>query len=242
MKAFVVACLFLSFLKTSANADIIYFKDGLKTICQQKAWEEDGQIKCEYDGWVISYPKKDVLRIVKTNPSQNAGSSEKNRQLQQPAKDATATEALSQPEAGGFVFYNPRRHYKYLTDKDSKHRSYAEALQALAEKYDRSPEWIQAHMGATNDLEQIHRNLAESISNRQTVIAKPQAPKIPGIDFYNPRRLFPYWTAKDLKHKSYHEAIRALAEKYGKSTEWVQKNMGNSNDLNEIHEKLKDAK
>ena len=44
-----------------------------------------------------------------------------------------------------------------------------------------------------------------------------------------------------LKHKSYNEAIRTLAEKYGQSMQWVQENMGNSNDLNEIHENLRRA-
>jgi hypothetical protein len=242
VKALVVACLFLSLLIPSVNADIIYFKDGMKTICQQKAWEEDGQIKCEYEGWVITYPIKDVSRIVKTNPTPNVTSSEKNHPVHLPAGDDGPTGESGRPPAGGIAFYNPRRPYKYWTDKNTKHKNYKEAIRALAEKYDRSPEWIQAHMGTTNDLGQIHRNLAGSISDRKTAIASPPVPKMPGIAFYNPRRTFPYWTGKDSKHKSYQEAIRTLAEKYGKSTDWVRKNMGNSNDLNEIHKNLKNAK
>ena len=168
MKVFVVACLFLNFMVSSVNADIIYFKDGMKTICQEKAWEEDDQIRCEYDGWVLTYPKNDVLRIVRTNPSHRGTVSEKNRQVHQPTKDDGTAEKLSPPKANGIAFYNPRRPYKYWTDKNSKHKNYKEAIQAFAEKYDRSPEWIQAHMGDTNDLEQIHRNLTASILNRQT--------------------------------------------------------------------------
>ncbi|MGD8342198.1 MAG: hypothetical protein PVH53_01330, partial [Desulfobacterales bacterium] len=46
-----------------AQADIIFFKDGMKTVCQEKAWEEGQEVKCEYEGTVLSYQKKDVLRI-----------------------------------------------------------------------------------------------------------------------------------------------------------------------------------
>ena len=47
-------------------ADIIYFKDGMKTVCEVKAWEVDGEIFCEYDGGIISYSMDDVLRVDKT--------------------------------------------------------------------------------------------------------------------------------------------------------------------------------
>jgi len=66
VKVFVTACLFAGLIVLPARADIIYFKDGMKTICQGKAWEEDGEIKCEYGGWIISYQKNDVLRIEST--------------------------------------------------------------------------------------------------------------------------------------------------------------------------------
>ena len=141
----------------------------------------------------------------------------------------------------GNAFYNPRRPYNYWTGKNSKHKSYKEAIQALANQYGRSPEWIQAHMGETNDLEQIHQNLANPILNQETAIVQPPAPKSLGIVFYNPRRPFPYWTGETSKHKGYNEAIQTLAEKYGQSSQWVQENMGKSNDLNVIHQNLKNA-
>jgi hypothetical protein len=50
---------------SAASADIIYFKDGMKTVCLEKAWEEDGEVKCEYDGVVLSYKKSEVERIEK---------------------------------------------------------------------------------------------------------------------------------------------------------------------------------
>jgi len=64
-------------------------------------------------------------------------------------------------QAPEVLFYNPRRPYPYRTGEKSKHKSYKEAIQTLAKKYDRSPEWVKLNMGVTNDLNEIHKNLAE---------------------------------------------------------------------------------
>jgi hypothetical protein len=241
VKVVVVAYLFLNLIVLPVNADIIYFKDGMKTICQEKAWEEDDQIKCEYAGWVLTYPKADVLRILKTRSKKQNPPPEKNRQERQITTKESGEKKVSPPIADGNVFYNPRRQYNYWTGKNSKHKSYKKAIQALAKQYGRSPEWIQAHMGDTNDLKQIHQNLANQVLNRESVVDPPPAPTSSGIVFYNPRRPFPYWTGNASKHKSYKEAIQALAVEYGQSPQWVQKNMGESNDLVEIHQNLKNA-
>jgi hypothetical protein len=241
VKVVVVAYLLLNLIVLPVNADIIYFKDGMKTICQEKAWEEDGQIKCEYAGWVLTYPKADVLRVLKTRTKkQNTPTEKKERERQIITKD-NGNKKVSPPIADGIVFYNPRRPYTYWTGKNSKHKNYKNAIKALANQYARSPEWIQAHMGDTNDLEQIHQNLANQVLNRKAVVDPLPTPTSSGIVFYNPRRPFPYWTSKALKHKSYKEAIQALAVEYGQSPHWVQKNMGESNDLNKIHQNLKNA-
>jgi len=241
LKAVVVAYLFLSLIVLPVSADIIYFKDGMKTICQEKAWEEDDQIKCEYAGWVLTYPKADVLRVLKTRTKkQNTPTEKIGREPQIITKDS-GNKKISPPIADGNVFYNPRRPYNYWTGKNSKHKSYKKAIQALAKQYGRSPEWIQAHMGDTNDLEQLHQNLANQVLKRETVVDPPPAQTSSGIVFYNPRRPFPYWTGKSVKHKTYNEAIQALAIEYGQSPQWVQKHMGGSNDLSEIHQNLKNA-
>jgi hypothetical protein len=241
VKAFVVAYLFLNLIVLPVKADIVYFKDGLKTICQEKAWEEDGQIKCDYAGWVLTYPKDEVLRILKTNPVKKTAPPEKKRPGHPNVNKDGGTHKPDLPRAGGFAFYNPRRPFKYWTAKNSKHKNYREAIQTLAKKYERSPEWIQAHMGDSNDLFQIHQNLANPNLNPEKEVVRTNALKAPGIPFYNPRRSFPYWTSKALKHKSYQEAIETLAEEYGKSSQWVQNHMGNSNDLKKIHENLSKA-
>ena len=241
MKVVVVAYLFLNLVVLPVNADIIYFKDGMKTICQEKAWEEDDQIKCEYAGWVLTYPKADVLRVVKTRAKKPQTPTEKNERKRPVITENSGPKKVRPPKADGMVFYNPRRPYTYWTGKNSKHKTYKKAIQALANQYERSPEWIQAHMGDTNDLEQIHQNLANQVLTRQSVVDPPPAPGSSGIVFYNPRRPFPYWTGKASKHKKYKDAIQSLAVEYGQSPQWVQKNMGESNDLDEIHQNLKNA-
>ena len=241
MKVVVVAYLFLNLVVLPVNADIIYFKDGMKTICQEKAWEEDDQIKCEYAGWVLTYPKADVLRVLKTRTKQQNTPTEKKGQKRPVITQNSGQKKVRPTLTDEMVFYNPRRPYTYWTGKNSKHKTYKRAIQDLANQYERSPEWIQTHMGDTNDLEQIHQNLANQVLTRESVVDPPPATTSSAIVFYNPRMPFPYWTGKASKYKRYKDAIQALAVEYGQSPQWIQKNMGESNDLSEIHQNLKNA-
>ena len=220
------------------QADIIYFKDGMKTVCQQKAWEQDGEVKCEYAGWVISYRKEDVLRIVKTTPPDKPKPPASKTALKQPIASVTPGKKAPLPKSGSVAFYDPRRPYQYWVSKKSKYKSFKKAIDALAKQYGRTPQWIQAHMGGTNDLAQIHQNLAHPDATRDASIGEPAALKQPGIVFYNPRRPYPYWTGRTSKHKTFKAAIKALARQYNRSARWVQSNIGATNDLNEIHRNL----
>jgi hypothetical protein len=49
-----------------ASADIIIFKDGGR-LQTSRAWVENDQVKCDFAGIVISYPKKDIKRIERGN-------------------------------------------------------------------------------------------------------------------------------------------------------------------------------
>ena len=239
---FIVAYLFLNLIVMPVHADIIYFKDGMKTICQDKAWEEDGQIKCDYDGWVLTYSKDDVQRIVKTKPKIKPAPPNKKPPGNPNVNKNPHPNKPKFPHDDGITFYNPRRPYKYWTGKNSKHKTYKEAIQTLAQKYGRTPEWIQTHMGDSNDLYRIHQNLTNPNLNPEARIVQKPASNSPGIIFYNPRRAYPYWTSKTSKHKSYNEAIKNLAEEYKKSPQWIRNHMGESNDLNEIRKNLDSAR
>ena len=230
-------------MASAVKADIIYFKDGLKTICQERAWEEKDQIKCEFAGWIITYQKSDVLRILKTTPPK--GPTETQKETLTSRNNAATQEAINKtnlPKKGGTAFYDPRREPKYRLDQNSGYDNYDDAIQALAKKYNRSPEWIRTHLGDSNDLAEIHRNLADSISAPQVPDVSSEAAKTSGIAFYNPRRTYPYWTGLSEKFKSYKEAIQALARQYGRPAPWVQENMGKTNDLAEIHRNLQARK
>ena len=63
----------------------------------------------------------------------------------------------------GLLFYNPRRDQKYWTGKMARHSTLQEALHALAKQYGVTAEWIETHMGNTNDLSAIHRNIKDSL-------------------------------------------------------------------------------
>jgi hypothetical protein len=262
VKRLITACLVTGFFVCPAHADIIYFKDGMKTICQERAWEEDGEIKCEYAGWTITYQKADILRIVKSTPSQKTPAPQisttankntppkntsppdaKTRIAPTMATGSKTKKARSAPtQASGPVFYDPRRLYKYWADQNSKHKTYQAAIAALARKYKTTPEWIQAHMGDTNDLAQIHRNLAQPRPEQVASKIKPATSSKVEIVFYNPRRPYPYWTGEKSKHKTFMEAIQALANQYDRTPDWIKLNMGSTNDLNKIHRNLQEHK
>jgi hypothetical protein len=252
-------------LKT--EGDIIYFKDGMKTVCQEKAWEEGEEVKCEYEGAILSYQKKDVIRIEKTRIEKQPESRSDQAQLpieaaaktgvdapkaiqplasdKKPSAQSKSTAILKNPDISatkGLEFYNPRRPQKYWTSATSKHHAFKEAIATLAQQYDRSPEWIQDHMGETNDLHEIHQNLQRSKLNAPVVSAEIREEKVPETLFYNPRRQQKYWTGANSKHRTLKEAIAALAKEYERSPEWVQQYMGTTNDLGEIHRNLANRK
>jgi len=255
-----IALVYLAIILVPLNisADIIFFKDGMKTVCHDRAWEEDGEIKCEYDNSILTYQKNDVLRIEKIQIEKKIEKPQKKKRVLPQAQ--TAPVPAKQPpgvkqaapqkklqkltnkdggtETKGLVFYNPRRPQKYWTGKTAKHNTFKEAVAALASQYDRSPDWIQHHMGNTNYLDEIHRNLSNKKLNAPIEIKEVDDEKASEILFYNPRRPQKYWTSATAKHNTFKEAISALASAYVRSQEWVQQHMGDTNNLNEIHQNL----
>ena len=269
MKKSFLTYLVIMLMPLNAVADIIFFKDGMKTVCQERAWEEGNEIKCEYQGAILTYQKNDVLRIEKTiiqkeseNSSQTkeAGLKPTSQVAAKPVeinspetKKTSAPDNQSQPSSNssqgsaslntsGLEFYNPRRPHKYWTSATAKHDTFKAAIAALAEQYDRSADWIQQHMGNTNDLDQIHRNLSNSKLNAPAETQTADEEKTPEILFYDPRRPHKYWTSATAQYDTFKEAISALASAYDRPPEWIQQHMGNTNDLSEIHANLAKSK
>lgn len=93
-------------------------------------------------------------------------------------------------------FYDPRRKHKYWAASQSRHNDVKGAVAALADLFGRTPAWVTAHMGNTNDLSKIHLNLIRQLENwnqpplpsaatakdvkaAEKPIVKPPAPQTP---------------------------------------------------------------
>jgi hypothetical protein len=267
VKVFALIICVIILFAFNTSADIIFFKDGMKTVCQDRAWEEEGEVRCEYDGAILTYQKKDVIRIQKTSTEKQSDSLPGKTEIpiKATAKQATPAPEIKQPapsekkplaskdskivlakpdssKTKGLEFYNPRRPQKYWTSATSKHHSFKEAVATLAKQYDRSPEWIEHHMGETNDLYEIHQNLSRGKLNAPVAVPDDKEEKVPETLFYNPRRPQKYWTSASSKHNSFKEAIAALAKEYEQTPQWVQQYMGTTNNLSEIHQNLANRK
>ncbi|UCF91876.1 MAG: hypothetical protein JSW39_26995, partial [Desulfobacterales bacterium] len=207
MKILILLGVILVLSPSSGKTDTIYFKDGMKTVCQDQAWEEDDEIKCEYAGTVIRYDSEDVLRIQKDPLKYNAKSQPSNTPTIPAPASTVSTQSEAEAKTDGLDFYNPRRPYKYWASQTSKHKTFKEAIEALAQQFDRSAEWVQAHMGDTNDLKEIHRNLESGQLNNLPAPPPTLDTETAGPDFYNPRRPYKYWASQTSKHKTFKEAI-----------------------------------
>jgi len=238
----------------AAGADTIFFKDGMRTVCQGKAWEEKDEVHCEHEGGLLIYPKNDVARIEK-DPSAKAGSDSVKGQdagvkpppppaagAAPPASLPKAEPPPSAPTPSGVLFYDPRRDKKYWSSPTVRHDSYQEALSALAAEFERPVPWIEENMGDSNDLGEIRGILS---SRKQAASPAPKGPAdhpaAGGTEFYNPRRPQKYWTASDARHNTYEEAVEALAREFGKPPAWVERHLGDANDIDLIRQALRSA-
>ena len=72
----------------------------------------------------------------------------------------------------GIRFYDPRRAEKYWTGQMTRHNTLQEAIRALARQYGVSPDWIEDHLGETNALSDIHRNIRQGLNSPQSIEEK----------------------------------------------------------------------
>jgi len=236
-----------------SDADIIHFKDGMITVCQGKAWEEKDEVRCEYDGGVLIYPKADVQTIERRSPPAPPPTALPENQTVRVPGPASETPAVtppartlalpqSRPNASAVLFYDPRRPKKYWSSPTRQHDSYREAVSALAADFDRPVEWVEQHMLDSNDLIEIRRHLEERRVAGDETQPATGAPAEKAIEFYNPRRPAKYWTSEKAHHNSLAEALQALAHDFSETPEWVESHMPDSNDLNVIRQSLAQAK
>lgn len=224
----------------ASAGDIIYFKDGMRTICQGRAWEEKDEVKCDYDGVLLTYRREDVEHIHKTFLPEETDEAQPSETPTGPVdSEPPAVEQSSNSGTAGPPFYDPRRAYKYWSSKSVKHHTYRDAIDALAKEFKKPSLWVEKRIGVTNDLEQIRKRLSQP----DTVAVKVAVPSsvsqaASGILFYNPRREYKYQISADQKYHTYEEAIAALAAEYKSTPQWVEEHMGEKNDIAAIRDLL----
>jgi hypothetical protein len=91
-------------------------------------------------------------------------------------KDRSEVFQKIERESKGIRFYDPRSSKRYRVSKTSAHNDLHSALNELAEIYGRTPDWVEVHMGEENDIQIIHRNLAD---RRKIEMMSKRAP-LPG--------------------------------------------------------------
>jgi hypothetical protein len=233
--------------------DTIYFKDGMRTVCEGNALEKGDEVHCEYDGGLLVYRKSDVARLEKGRSIEPELDAKKVEEAAPPTAPATPSMPAPTPQAAspvsprpvssskpeGIAFYDPRRPQKYWTSETRRHDTFREAVLALSEEFNRPASWIEENLGDSNDLSDVRETLAMRISESAAASANPAAAPEAAIEFYNPRRAPKYMTGPDARHDSFQEAVDALARDFDQPADWVEQNMGDSNDVNQIRQNLK---
>ena len=68
------------------------------------------------------------------------------------------------------TFYDPERDPPYLSDLRSGHQTKSEAIAALAAQFGESVTWVEANMGSSNGLEEIHISLGRAKSGNANIV------------------------------------------------------------------------
>jgi len=78
-------------------------------------------------------------------------------------------------------------------------------------------------------------------TERRIESTSERPPKATSVLFYDPSRTPPYLANMASGHYTREAAIAALADQFDRPADWVKRNMGNSNDLSQIHRNLNRA-
>jgi hypothetical protein len=222
----------------------------MRTVCEGNAWEKGDEIHCEYDGGLLIYPKSDVARIEKGRSVEPELDSKIAPEI--PAPPVQAKSSVPVPTSGtvlstapksssGIAFYDPRRPKKYWSSETRHHDTFRDAISALSEEFNRPAPWVEENLGDSNDLGDIRETLELRLSGSAATRATSVSEKGPAVEFYNPRRAQKYMTGADAQHDSFQQAIDALARDFDKPSDWVERHMGESNDVDQIRQNLRSA-
>jgi hypothetical protein len=112
------------------------------------------------------------------------------------------TPAKPRAGAGRDLFYDPTRELPYKANDLSYHATRDEAIGALAAQFHQTPSWIELHMGDSNDLHTIHKNLWKPILAEELIKAN-LIPKRKGqVDYSLVSTLRSAWQKDDMRNQS----------------------------------------
>lgn len=112
--------------------------------------------------WVeANMGKTNTLRLVHENLARAAS-----QEITRTASTDLAPRKPAQVIPAGIRFYDPRRPEKYWASPADHYTNLQEAIKSLAEAYGVPTTHIEAHMGDSNDLAQIHANIQKSLESR----------------------------------------------------------------------------
>jgi hypothetical protein len=232
------------------GTDTIYFKDGTRTFCEGTAREKNDEVHCEYDGGLLIYRKSDVDSIERGRSAGVENAAKPALEVEPGPVHPRAAGPSPIPEPAlsaapdrlsGSAFYDPRRPKKYWSSETRHHDTLSEAIAALAEEFNRPAAWVAEHMGDSNQLSDVRASIAAGLAQPASGAAGPDPPQGAGIAFYDPRRPQKYMTGPDGRHNSFKEAVEALAGEFDRPAGWVERHMGDSNDVDQIRQNLRNA-
>jgi hypothetical protein len=114
-------------------------------------------------------------------------------------KRPAQTESTS--SAGKNLFYDPARELPYKANDISYHATRDEAIGALARQFERTPAWIELHLGDSNDLHTIHKNLWKPILAQELIKAKLTAKRKGQVDYSLVSTFRSAWQKDDMRNQ-----------------------------------------
>ena len=240
-----VFALLVVLLPGLAASDLIVLKDGTK-VKAQNAWQENELVHFtlpEYDGIVVTYAKEIVLRIEKEKAETGPGESSPDSRPQIPGSGAPAAD-----NAPSVV----------KSDARPTASSVSGAAAAPPRPGDMAGEETGAPTGAGSGVSsapvgsfsavRAHRvpvpsdegaeNMTKGVSASPGTVDDDLVQQVAGIQFYDPRRHYKYQTGTTNRYHTLKEAVKDLATTFDKTPRWVERNLGDTNDLGQIYRNL----
>jgi hypothetical protein len=110
-----------------------------------------------------------------------------------------------------YKFYDPSRPLQYKANDISLHSTRGAAIAALAEQFGESSAWVEAHMGNSNDLREIHKSLATAWLQNSIDGTSSNGGKLGKINYSLVDAMKTSWQKEGWRYKTKSEQAQAMA-------------------------------